>query len=122
MREFLAREFMGRGRHVLLARNAQETLEMTSNSPVDLIIIDVDIPNTNGADAIRSLRRSGLMTPVLVLAYNAEEAADCLKEQQARFVEKCEDVEPLMRAVDQTLRSIPAHGSQGLSYHKENGF
>lgn len=115
IREFLAREFMAMGRNVLLAKNDQETIEVANSSSVDLIVLDADLPDTNNANTIRSLRRSGWMTPVLVLAFSTEEAAACLKEPSSQFVQKSEDIGPLMRAVQQSLRRV----SEGFDRHKQ---
>jgi DNA-binding response OmpR family regulator len=104
VREFLAREFMARGLNVLLARNGQETLEVARNSAIDLLVLDADLPDTGGAVAIHSLRHSGWMIPALILAFSPEEAAECLRESSSQFVQKSEDVGPLMSAAHESLR------------------
>ncbi len=46
--------------------------------PVDLIVLDVMLPNRDGFDICRDVRRAGLRTPILMLTARAQEAEKVL--------------------------------------------
>jgi two-component system, OmpR family, response regulator MprA len=62
------------GYAVSTAANGAEALSTVSQSPVDLIILDVLMPMLNGLDTCKALRSRGDATPVLVLT--ARDAID----------------------------------------------
>ena len=46
--------------------------------PVDLIVLDVMLPNRDGVDVCRDVRRAGLQTPILMLTARVQEAEKIL--------------------------------------------
>jgi DNA-binding response OmpR family regulator len=52
---------------VTYAADGALALERIARDPVDLIILDVLMPNLDGREALRRLRRSGNWTPVILL-------------------------------------------------------
>lgn len=57
---------------VLLAQNASETLKIYKNKSPNIVLIDIDIPNSNGIEIVKKLRRNGNKTPVIILTNNIE--------------------------------------------------
>ena len=52
---------------VIQAANGSEGLKLGKTVNADLILLDVDLPDMDGREACRSLRKSGLTTPVIML-------------------------------------------------------
>jgi DNA-binding response OmpR family regulator len=52
---------------VLLAKDGEEGLRMSFEEKVDLILLDVMLPEVDGFEICRSLRREGIATPILML-------------------------------------------------------
>jgi DNA-binding response OmpR family regulator len=52
---------------VLQAFSVREALEIIKNHEVDLMILDVDLPDMNGREALKLLRKQGFSNPVIML-------------------------------------------------------
>ena len=50
------------------ARNAQEALQTLMTTPVDIIIIDINMPGVNGIDLLREIRGRSMRQHVIVLS------------------------------------------------------
>jgi len=55
-RDMLARRLMRKGYAVGVAENAQELLERVKEDTVDLVLLDIEMPNISGLDALQRLR------------------------------------------------------------------
>lgn len=49
------------------AADGKEALEVLDREHIDLLIVDIQMPNMNGYDLVRSLRNVNDMTPVIML-------------------------------------------------------
>ena len=74
IRDSLRRALSYAGYAVATVSNGADALSSVSQSPVDLIILDVLMPMLDGFDTCRALRERGNATPVLVLT--ARDAVD----------------------------------------------
>jgi DNA-binding response OmpR family regulator len=61
------------GYEVAVARDGKEGLEKASTEKPDIILLDVMLPLMSGIDVCRSLRTSGIETPILMLTARGEE-------------------------------------------------
>jgi two-component system response regulator MprA len=71
VRDSLARALRLSGYAVTTAVHGADALDTVARSPVDLIVLDVQMPVVDGFDACRMLRARGDATPVLVLTARA---------------------------------------------------
>jgi two-component system, OmpR family, response regulator MprA len=71
VRNSLARALRLSGYTVTTAVHGADALDTVARSPVDLIVLDVQMPVVDGFDACRMLRARGDATPVLVLTARA---------------------------------------------------
>ena len=74
LRVSLERALRCAGYEVTTAAHGADALDMLARRPVDLIVLDVQMPIVDGLDACRRLRERGDATPVLVLT--ARDAID----------------------------------------------
>ncbi|HEX7503697.1 MAG TPA: response regulator [Syntrophales bacterium] len=58
IRETLEKALVGEGYRVQLAKNGQECLEAVRQGDIDLILLDMRLPDMNGLDVLKSLRES----------------------------------------------------------------
>ncbi|HAV51205.1 MAG TPA: DNA-binding response regulator, partial [Brevundimonas sp.] len=49
------------------AANATDGIRMGRDSRIDLILLDVDLPDMDGREACRLLRKAGVSTPIIML-------------------------------------------------------
>ncbi|MBI1847297.1 MAG: response regulator transcription factor [Candidatus Rokubacteria bacterium] len=62
------------GYQTLAATNGDEALAVASVEALDLILLDIMMPQTSGWDVCRELRRRGVDVPIIMLTARAEEA------------------------------------------------
>lgn len=67
LREALENSLTFEGYDVTTASDGAEALRSLAQSPVDLVVLDVLMPNTDGLTACRHLRSSGSTVPILML-------------------------------------------------------
>jgi CheY-like chemotaxis protein len=78
-REVFKLAFGIQGHHTNLASNGREAVEAISEQPFDAIIIDVEMPEMNGFDAVKQIRQleHGRNVPIIMFtAYGDNEAQD----------------------------------------------
>ncbi len=51
----------------IAAETASEAIEAGKNGAVDLVIMDVGLPDMDGRDAVRQMRKNGFKAPILML-------------------------------------------------------
>ena len=52
---------------VMVARTGEKGRSLAKREPVDLILLDLRLPDVNGEDICRDVRQGGINTPILVL-------------------------------------------------------
>lgn len=68
LREVLVEQLaMSDGFHVLEAETAERGLATARDETVDLVLMDVGLPDMDGRDAVRALRQNGFGAPVIML-------------------------------------------------------
>ena len=68
---------------VLTACNGEEALAVMDSSHVDLVVLDVMMPEMDGLEVLRSLKEAGLLEEVPVFLITAEAGADGVAAQAA---------------------------------------
>src|SRR5688572_24687650 len=53
---------------VFEASNSQEALGITLKNEVDVILLDVSLPDRNGYDTLKQMRHLGIKVPILMLS------------------------------------------------------
>ena len=92
------------GNNVCTASDGLEALEVLSHEPVDLVILDLEMPRMDGRQTIQEARREGYTGPVLILcAFEAGRAAEELLAEDA--VQKPFDPNELLSHVYKLLES-----------------
>ena len=64
----VAKFLRGNGFRVHTARNGAEMMETLGRAPVDLVVLDLMMPGTNGLDLCRNLRRTSAVPVVMLTA------------------------------------------------------
>jgi DNA-binding response OmpR family regulator len=63
----------GEGYEVLSADDGEQGLAMTREQHPDLVILDVMLPKMNGLQVLQTIRREGLLMPIIVLSARTAE-------------------------------------------------
>lgn len=100
-------EFLGaEGFTVETAESGRQGLELLDRIDPVLIILDVNLPDTNGLSVLREYRRRNKTSPVLMVSAEDQSSvmAEALSEGAASFLRKPVSPELLVRAVRQLTR------------------
>jgi DNA-binding NtrC family response regulator len=105
VREFLRREFSGQGYAVHLVRDAGELRGMLrSDLPLDLVVLDPEIPNPLGTDLLVEVNRFRPELPIILHTFSADEQSSSSHSGQVTtYVEKNGNPERLSVAVGRVL-------------------
>ena len=112
--ELLARNFEAHEFMVHTATTAEELLQMVRTKRADLIILGVDLPDMDGRDACRLLRKRGLLTPVLIVSDAASDADTILGLDSGAndYIVKPVKFPSLLARVRAHLRTSEANSTQ----------
>jgi len=110
------------GLQVDVAGTGKEALQMAQRSAYDLILMDVQMPETDGLDATRAIRRlPGRRTvPILAMTANAfgEDRAQCLKAGMNDHIGKPVDPNTLYATL---LKWLPKRGARSARASTHSG-
>jgi signal transduction histidine kinase/CheY-like chemotaxis protein len=115
--ELLMRQLLQRlGCSVRLARDGQQAVDQWTQGGVDLVLMDVQMPGTNGLQATRRIRELEIArglphTPVIAVTANAMngDREACLAAGMDAYTPKPVSPQALMRAMDSALLRAAGH-------------
>ncbi len=90
---------------VRVAHNGREALEALSREKFDVVVLDVRMPEMDGITALREIRRTDKLTPVLLLTGHAELAcvSEALKSGGTEYLLKPCSIAELLAAIENAL-------------------
>jgi two-component system KDP operon response regulator KdpE len=74
IRRFVRTTLSVQGYEVLEAEDGRAALEVARRSPVDILVLDLGLPDVDGFEVIRTLREGGSTVPIIVLSSRTDEA------------------------------------------------
>ncbi len=105
VRNFLRRELITEGYQVEVAADGRDLLRKVGRAdPLDLLILDLEIPYSGGPAILERLRRVNSGLPVIIHAFATEDASHPAVKRTAAFVEKMGNTDRLKAAVFEVLR------------------
>ena len=92
---------------VTMAQDGKEAVDKALSQPFDLIFMDIQMPNMDGYEATRALRRNGLKTPIIALTAYTMKGDDekCISAGCSDYIAKPIDRETLLRVISKYLPS-----------------
>ena len=84
----------------------EQTMEFLENKPVDLILLDIILPDQDGRTLVRSLRNRGIETPIIFLSgiQSKEQRVKALNLGGDDFITKPFDFPELIARINAVLR------------------
>ena len=75
---------------VLMATNGHEALSLIDNEPIDLIFLDIKMPEISGTEVLKRIRTKGITAPVVIMTAFAtvKNAVDCTKLGAITYLQK----------------------------------
>lgn len=107
------KKVLGRTFVIDVARSGQDGLRMGIDNPYDVILLDLGLPDKNGAEVCRGLRAAQITTPILVLTATDDVATRValLNTGADDFVAKPFHVAELRARLGALVRRSPDHFS-----------
>jgi DNA-binding NtrC family response regulator len=119
IRELLSEILGDEGHAVLLAESAQRAREIRESQSVDLVLLDIWMPDTDGITLLKEWAARGRLTmPVIMMSGHAtvDTAAEAARIGACDFLEKPITLQKLLRAVQIGLsRPAPAGAAARLA-------
>jgi DNA-binding NtrC family response regulator len=82
------------------ATDGQEAFLAATSKPFDLVIMDIVMPNMNGIDSIRAIRKRHPQLPIIIISSFHDQFAEALTELRVQ----CILIKPVM--ITQLVRSV----------------
>ncbi|RCS56855.1 response regulator [Parvibium lacunae] len=112
IRELLSEILNDEGHTVLLAENAQQARQVRANETLDLVLLDIWMPDTDGVTLLKEWAANSLLTmPVIMMSGHAtiDTAVQATRIGAMDFLEKPIALQKLLKAVQAGLnRNKPA--------------
>ncbi|WP_017299446.1 PAS domain-containing protein [Nodosilinea nodulosa] len=97
------------GYRLIYAKNGQDAIELTRTHTPDLILMDIQMPGTDGLEALRQIRRDGRFADLPVIAITALAMAGdrdrCLAAGASQYLTKPVKMRKLKLSIQQLLES-----------------
>src|SRR6266853_688659 len=89
------------------AENGQQALELASRLPVDLALLDLNMPVKNGWDTFEQLTREHPFIPIIILTARPNQIFTALSAGVGALLEKPIDIPTLLRTMENLLAESP---------------
>ncbi len=104
IRLLYSEELKEEGYEVYLASNGKEALEIVEKVPLDLVILDIKMPEMDGIEALRQIKERRPNLPVLLSTAYGEYKQDFSTWASDEYLVKSSDLEDLRAAVKRYLK------------------
>ncbi|MDF1874216.1 response regulator [Sulfurimonas sp. SAG-AH-194-I05] len=107
MREQVSKVLSVRNYNVLSARDAKQGMTFLTENTINVIVLDIELPDRNGMDVLRELKNQERYAhiPVMVLSgsSNQETIRECLKIGAFDFIHKPFNIEEFVLKIDRAI-------------------
>ncbi len=104
IRLLYSEELKEEGYEVYLASNGKEALEIVDKVPLDLVILDIKMPEMDGIEALRQIKERCPNLPVLLSTAYGEYKQDFATWASDEYLVKSSDLEDLRATVKRYLK------------------
>jgi CheY-like chemotaxis protein len=103
VRESLSDVLLAEGYVLIPAENGQQALELASRLPVDLALLDLNMPVKNGWDTFEQLTREHPFIPIIIATARSHQLFTALSAGAGALLEKPIDIPTLLRTMQNLL-------------------
>jgi CheY-like chemotaxis protein len=116
-REMLEHLLVAHGHAVVAAGSCQQAREAASRQRFDMLICDIALPDGDGVELMRTLRREYLLTTIALSALTqAQDVARCEKAGVHAFLPKPIRIEGLIHTINQFMIPPDVRGPRAPIY------
>jgi DNA-binding response OmpR family regulator len=95
------------GYFVIPAENGQQALDLANQLPVDLALLDLNMPVKNGWDTFEQLTREHPLVPIIIVTARPNQLFTALSAGAGALLEKPMDIPTLLRTMKMLLVETP---------------
>lgn len=111
-RELMLDLLKGRSANLLTADNAEEAWNILQKQSVDLLIVDINLPDKNGLDLIRDIRQVDKLAKLPILCISGvyrkeDDAMQAIRAGADDFISKSFKPDELNDRIDKLLKNDP---------------
>ncbi len=114
-REILKRRLMRRGFSVAEASGGYEAIRIVEEGPIDLILLDIMMPDLDGTDVVRAIRRtrSALDLPIVMVSAKclSDDVAQSMEVGANAYISKPVDFPLMLAVIDEQMAAKRAASS-----------
>jgi DNA-binding response OmpR family regulator len=121
VRELISRVLEGEGYHVITSVNGKQALDKAETQPVDLVLLDLNMPEKNGWDTFETLTFKHPRVPVVIITARSNQLFTALNAGAAALMEKPLDFPKLLGTINDLLAE-PAEAQQARIAGKAAAF
>jgi two-component system, NtrC family, nitrogen regulation response regulator NtrX len=89
----------------LVANGGEEALDLLAREPIDCVVLDLEMPGSDGFAVLRSLQQRGIETPVIVYtgAGSYDRCIQAVRLGAYGFVDKAEPIERVVQEIENAV-------------------
>ena len=103
VRDSLNDVLVAEGYVVIPAENGQQALDLANQKPVDLVLLDLNMPVKNGWDTFEQLTREHPLIPIIIATARPNQLFTALSAGAGALLEKPMDIPTLLRTMEKLL-------------------
>jgi len=103
VRDSLNDVLVAEGFVVMPAENGQQALDLANESPVDLLLLDLNMPVKNGWDTFEQFTREHPLIPVIIATARPNQLFTALSAGAGALLEKPMDIPTLLQTIEKLL-------------------
>ena len=103
VRDSLNDVLVSEGYFVMPAENGQQALELARRLPVDLALLDLNMPVKNGWDTFEHLTREHPLIPIIIVTARPNQLFTAINAGVGALLEKPMDIAMLLRTMEKLL-------------------
>lgn len=117
VRESLKKVLQDAGYEVTLAAGGLEALGRCDLEPIDLVLLDLNLPNQSGWDVFEPLTRDHPFTPIIIITGLPNQYPTALTAGAGALMEKPIEVPALLKTMEELLAEPQEHRLSRLCGH-----
>ena len=103
VRDSLNDVLVAEGYFVIPAENGQQALDLANQLPVDLVLLDLNMPVKNGWDTFERLTAEHPLIPIIIATARPNQLFTAVSAGAGALLEKPMDIPTLLRAMEKLL-------------------
>jgi DNA-binding response OmpR family regulator len=103
VRDSLSDVLVAEGYIVIPAENGQQALDLAAGMPIDLALLDLNMPVKNGWDTFEQLTREHPLIPIIIVTARPNQIFTALSAGVGALLEKPMDIPTLLRTIENLL-------------------